>query len=223
MIKNTDLFDLSHTLAAGLFDGAEYPWQVLAPLEAFIRALGPTLPEEQFELIGEEIWAARDARIAPGVSITGPCIIDQGAEVRPNAYIRGSVIVGKGAVVGNATELKNCLLFDGVQVPHYNYVGDSVLGYKAHFGAGVITSNVKGDKSLVVIKTPDGPMDTNRKKVGAMAGDHCEVGCNTVLNPGTILGRGAQVYPLCSVRGVVPEGCIYKGAGNCVPRQQKDG
>ena len=223
MITVQALFDLQHTLAADLFEGVMYPWEVLAPLEAYIRVLGPTLPQEQFEQVSDEVWVARDAKVSAHASITGPTIIDAGAEIRPNAYIRGSVIVGKGAVVGNATELKNCLLFDGVQVPHYNYVGDSVLGHKAHFGAGVITSNVKGDRTLVVVKTKDELYPTHRKKVGALVGDAAEVGCNTVLNPGTILGRGAQVYPLCSVRGFVPADCIYKGEGNVVPRSKKDG
>lgn len=223
MITIADLLDLERTLAAELFQGKTYPWEVLEPLAGYILQLGPTLPANLFEQADEAVWIARDARVAPGVSITGPTIIDLEAEIRPNAYIRGSVIVGKGAVVGNATELKNCLLFDGVQAPHYNYVGDSVLGYKAHLGAGVITSNVKGDKSLVVVKTRDALYPTGRKKVGALVGDFAEVGCSTVLNPGTILGRGAQVYPLCSVRGVVPADCIYKGEGHCVPREKKDG
>ncbi len=219
----TELFDLTRTLAAKLFEGKQYPWEVLGELEAFILQLGPTLPQSLFDQPEEHLWIARDAKVSPRASISGPTIIDRGADIRPNAYIRGSVIVGRGAVVGNATELKNCLLFDQVQVPHYNYVGDSVLGYKAHFGAGVITSNVKGDKSLVVIKAREGPMATGRKKVGALVGDRGEIGCNAVLNPGTIIGRDTQVYPLCSVRGVVPADHIYKGEGNCVPRVKKDG
>jgi len=221
MIEIKDLFDLDKTIARELFIGKTYPWEVLAPLSDFILALGPTLPKESFTHIGEDIWVAKDAVVAPSASLKGPLIIDAGAEIRQCAFIRGSVIVGKGTVVGNSTELKNTLLFDQVQVPHYNYVGDSVLGFHAHFGAGSITSNVKGDKSLVVIKLKDEQIPTNRKKVGALVGDYGEIGCNAVLNPGTIIGRRAQVYPLCSVRGFVPHGSIYKGEGRCVPREER--
>ena len=218
MFQNKDLFDLSHTLAAPLFEGKTWPWEVLDGLQDFILQLGPTLPKDRFRHVAPDIWIANDATVAPTASLHGPLIIDEGAEVRHCAFLRGSAIVGKGAVVGNSTELKNSLLFDQVQVPHYNYVGDSVLGYKAHFGAGVITSNVKGDKTLVVIKEGDNRHATGRKKVGALVGDFGEIGCNAVLNPGTIIGRDTQVYPLCSVRGCVPANSIYKGEGNITQR-----
>ena len=216
MIEIKDLFSLDKTIAAALFQGKTYPWEVLEGLSDFIIKLGDGLDPESYEQREEDIWVARDAKIAPGAFLSGPLIIDSGAEVRHGAYIRGSVIVGKNAVVGNSTELKNALLFDAVQVPHYNYVGDSVLGYKAHFGAGVITSNVKGDHSLVVVKAGGKLYPTLRKKVGAMAGDLAEVGCNSVLNPGTIIGRGGRIYPLCSVRGFVPENHLLKSDGTCV-------
>jgi NDP-sugar pyrophosphorylase family protein len=218
MYQNKDLFDLSRTLAAPLFEGKTWPWEVLNDLQDFILKLGPTLPADKFRHIAPDIWIANDAVVAPTASLHGPLIIDEGAEVRHCAFLRGSILVGKGAVVGNSTELKNTLLFDQVQVPHYNYVGDSVLGYKAHFGAGVITSNVKGDKSLVVIKEGNNRHQTCRKKVGALVGDLGEIGCNTVLNPGTIIGRNTQVYPLCSVRGCVPANSIYKGEGKIVSK-----
>ena len=219
MMTIQDLLDLSKTIAAPLFAGKTYPWEALAEIGDFILQLGPTLPAEEYEQRGENIWIARDAKIFDSAYIAGPCIIDHGAEIRHCAFIRGSAIVGKGAVVGNSTELKNVVLFDGVQVPHYNYVGDSVLGYKAHFGAGVITSNVKGDKSLVVVKAGGELYPTNRKKVGALAGDFAEVGCNSVLNPGTIIGRRGRIYPLCSVRGFVPEGHLLKNNGACSPQE----
>ena len=222
MISIRELFDLEHTIAASLFDGLTYPWEALSLLEPYILKLGPTLNGEAFIKQGEDIWIAKDAVVAPTASLHGPLIIDRGAEIRHSAFIRGSVIVGKGAVVGNSTELKNALLFDKVQVPHYNYVGDSILGYAAHFGAGVITSNVKGDKSLVVIRDGEQRYPTNRKKVGAFVGDFAELGCNTVLNPGTILGRRSQVYPLSSLRGCLKADMIWKGEGRVMPRQEKD-
>lgn len=215
MIEIKDLFDMEKTIAAALFEGKTYPWEALADISDFIRDLGPRLDPELFERRGEDLWIAKDARVAQSAHLSGPLIIDQGAEVRHCAFIRGSAIIGKGAVVGNSTELKNVVLFDGVQVPHYNYVGDSILGYKAHFGAGVITSNVKGDKSPVVVKAAGALYPTNRKKVGALAGDFAEVGCNTVLNPGTIIGRRGRIYPLCSVRGFVPENHLLKNDGTC--------
>ncbi|NLC32250.1 MAG: UDP-N-acetylglucosamine pyrophosphorylase [Clostridiales bacterium] len=215
MIEINQLYSLDKTIAALLFYAKTYPWEVLGELSNYIVSLGPQLDPSLFEQRGEDIWVARDAVIAPTAYLSGPLIIDMGAEVRHCAFIRGSVIVGKGAVVGNSTELKNSLLFDLVQVPHYNYVGDSVLGYKAHFGAGVITSNVKGDKSLVVVKAEGQLFPTGRKKVGAMAGDYAEVGCNSVLNPGTIIGRHGRIYPLCSVRGFVPENHLLKSDGTC--------
>ena len=213
MVEIKDLLDLEKTLAVKLFEGKTYPWEVLPEISDFILQLGETLSEEDFDHPSEGVWIAKDAKVFPSAYIGSPCIIDHEAEVRHCAFIRGSAIVGKGAVVGNSTELKNVVLFDKVQVPHYNYVGDSVLGYKAHMGAGSITSNVKSDKTLVVIKQPGAPIETKRKKVGAMLGDNVEVGCNSVLNPGTVIGRDSIVYPTSSVRGVVPENSIYKRLG----------
>ena len=210
MVAISDLLDLSHTIAAPLFEGKTYPWEVLDGIKAFILELGPTLDPAEFDEISENVWVAKDAKIFPSAYLGSPCIIDHGAEVRHCAFIRGSAIVGKNAVVGNSVELKNVILFDNVQTPHYNYVGDSVLGYKAHMGAGSITSNVKSDKSLVTVKVPDAPIETGRKKFGAILGDFVEVGCNSVLNPGTVVGRHTNIYPTSSVRGVVPAESIYK-------------
>jgi NDP-sugar pyrophosphorylase family protein len=218
VLKIADLFDLEHTIAAPLFEGKEYPWEVLDGIKEFILQLGPTLDPEKFDNPSEGVWIAKDAKVFPSAYLGSPCIIDSGAEVRHCAFIRGSAIVGKNAVVGNSVELKNVVLFDNVQTPHYNYVGDSVLGYKAHMGAGSITSNVKSDKTLVVIKARDEQIETGRKKVGAMLGDCVEVGCNSVLNPGTVIGRHSNVYPTSSVRGVVPANSIYKGSGNIVTK-----
>ena len=218
MIKINQLLDTEKTIASQLFEGKEYPWEVLEDIKAFILSLGATLSDEEFDHPQEDVWIAKDAKVFPSAYIAGPCIIDKGAEVRHCAFIRGSAIIGKGAVVGNSTELKNVVLFDGVQVPHYNYVGDSILGHKAHMGAGSITSNVKGDKKLVVIKNVDELIPTGRKKVGAILGDYAEIGCGSVLNPGTIVGRDTQIYPLCSVRGVIPEKSIYKAEGNIVKK-----
>ena len=217
-VKVSGLLDLSKTIAAELFDGIEYPWQALDLISDFIKKLGPTLPKDEYDEIAPEVWVAKDATVFPSAYIKGPCIIDHGTEVRQCAFIRGSAIVGKNAVVGNSTELKNVVLFDNVQVPHYNYVGDSILGYKAHMGAGSITSNVKSDKTLVVVKNGDEHIETKRKKFGAILGDNVEVGCNSVLNPGSVIGRGASIYPLSCVRGVVPAGHIYKSAENIVER-----
>jgi NDP-sugar pyrophosphorylase family protein len=218
MYKITDLLDLEHTIAADLFEGKTYAWEVLPEIKAFILKLGPTLPEAEFDHPAQDVWIAKDAKVFPSAYIGGPCIIDHEAEVRHCAFIRGSAIVGKGCVVGNSVELKNAVLFDKVQTPHYNYVGDSVLGYKAHMGAGSITSNVKSDKTLVVVKG-DVEIETGLKKFGAILGDNVEVGCNSVLNPGCVLGRRVSVYPTSSVRGVVPEGCIYKAAGEVALRK----
>ena len=212
------LLDLSKTIAAELFDGIEYPWQALDLISDYIKKLGPTLPKDEYDEIAPEVWVAKDATVFPSAYIKRPCIIDHGTEVRQCAFIRGSAIVGKNAVVGNSTELKNVVLFDNVQVPHYNYVGDSILGFKAHMGAGSITSNVKSDKTLVVVKNGDEHIETKRKKFGAILGDNVEVGCNSVLNPGSVIGRGASIYPLSCVRGVVPAGHIYKSADNIVER-----
>ena len=219
MTEIKELFDLDKTIAARLFDGKTYPWEVLDGIKDFILALGATLPEDEYDHPSEGVWIAKDAAVFPSAYIGSPCIIDHGAEVRQCAFIRGSAIVGKGAVVGNSTELKNVVLFDKVQVPHYNYVGDSILGYKAHMGAGAITSNVKSDKTLVVVKDPDGSVPTGRKKVGAMLGDNVEVGCNSVLNPGTVIGRESNVYPTSCVRGVIPAKHIYKDKDNIVPKK----
>ena len=217
MLEIKELLDLSRTIAAPLFDGKTYPWEALEGIADYIRALGPTLDPEKFDHPAEEVWIAKDATVFASAYIAGPCIIDEGAEVRHCAFIRGSAIVGKNAVVGNSTELKNVVLFDNVQVPHFNYVGDSILGYKSHMGAGCITSNVKGDKKLVVIHNGGEEIPTGRKKVGAILGDHVEVGCNSVLNPGTIIGRESRIYPTSCVRGVIPEKTICKLDGTLVP------
>lgn len=219
MYEIKDLLDLSKTIAAPLFEGKTYPWEVLGDIKSFIVELGKTLPEDEYELRGENVWVAKDAKIFPSAYIGGPCIIDHGAELRHCAFIRESAIVGKDCVVGNSVELKNVVLFDGVQTPHYNYVGDSVLGYKSHMGAGSITSNVKSDKTLVVVKNGDEHIETGRKKFGAILGDFVEVGCNSVLNPGSVLGRRASVYPTSCVRGVIPEDGIYKDKDNIVIRK----
>lgn len=210
-IKN--LYSLEETLAASLFDGAVYPWELLPKIGAYIIELGKTLSFDKYERRGENIWIAKSAIIAPTACINGPCIIDEEAEIRHCAFIRGNAIVGKGAVVGNSTELKNVILFNKVQVPHYNYVGDSILGYKSHMGAGSITSNVKSDKTLVVVKSPYGNIETGLKKMGAMLGDNVEVGCNSVLNPGTIIGRNSNIYPTSMVRGYIAANSIYKNQG----------
>ena len=210
MLEIHELLDLTKTIAAGLFEGKTYPWEVLDDIKPFILKLGETLPEEEFDHPAEGVWIAKDAKVFPSAYIGAPCIIDHEAEIRHCAFIRGSAIVGKHAVVGNSCELKNVVLFDYVQTPHYNYVGDSVLGYKAHMGAGSITSNVKSDKTLVVVKEPGDPHETGRKKFGAILGDNVEVGCNSVLNPGTIVCRRSNIYPTSCVRGVVPPDSIYK-------------
>ena len=213
-----ELLDLSHTIAADLFADKTYPWEALCGIRDFILALGPTLPADEYEQVKEDVWIARDATVYPTAWIAGPCIIDHGAEVRHCAFIRGSAIVGKNAVVGNSAELKNVVLFDCVQTPHFNYVGDSILGYKAHMGAGSITSNVKSDKTLVVVKNEDEKLETGRKKFGAILGDHVEIGCNAVLNPGTVVGRNSSVYPTVCARGVIPENSILKDSGEIVPK-----
>ena len=205
-----DLYDLKETIAADLFEGLTYPWEALPKIHDFIIALGRSLPAERYEERGENIWVAKSAKVAPTACLNGPLIVDEEAEIRHCAFIRGNAIVGKGAVVGNSTELKNVVLFNRVQVPHYNYVGDSILGYKSHMGAGSITSNVKSDKSLVTVKGKGIHIETGLKKMGAMLGDHVEVGCNSVLNPGTVVGRNTNIYPTSMVRGVVPADSIYK-------------
>ena len=220
MMTISDLLDLNHTVAAALFAGKAYPWEVLPEIGDFILALGQMLPEEEFDRPSENVWIAKDAKVFASAYINGPCIIDHNAEIRQCAFIRGNAIVGKNAVVGNSCELKNAVLFDNVQVPHFNYVGDSVLGYKSHMGAGSITSNVKSDKTLVVIKNGKELIPTGRKKVGAMLGDFVEVGCNSVLNPGTVIGRNSRVYPTSCVRGVVPANTIHRNNGSLKPIQE---
>ncbi len=218
--KIANLYSLDHTIAADYLSGYTYPWEALAGIKELIISLGSALDGELYNKIGEDIWISKTATVAPTASISGPCIIGHHTEVRHCAFIRGSALVGENCVVGNSTELKNCILFDNVQVPHYNYVGDSILGYKSHMGAGSITSNVKSDKTLVVIKSRDGEkLETGRKKVGAMLGDFVEIGCGSVLNPGTVIGKSSSVYPLSSVRGVVPEGSIFKADGNIVKKE----
>lgn len=216
MFNAKNYFDYSKTLAAPLFDGIEYPWEVLPRLESFILALGPMLPADEFEQVSDNVWISRSAVVAPTASITGPCIVDSGAQIRHCAFIRGNVIVGKGTVVGNSCEVKNSLLFDEVEAPHFNYVGDSILGYKSHLGAGVITSNIKNDKKNVEIYFPLGSIKTEMRKLGAIVGDGVQVGCNCVLNPGTVIGRETRIYPLNSIRGWVDEKSIYKHEGKIV-------
>ena len=217
--KITELYDLKETIAAKLFEEAEYPWELLPKIHDFIIELGKSLPADIYEERGENIWVAKSAKVAPTACLNGPLIIDEEADVRHCAFVRGNAIVGKGAVVGNSTELKNVILFNKVQVPHYNYVGDSILGFKSHMGAGSITSNVKSDKTLVVVKSGEEKIETGLKKMGAMLGDHVEVGCNSVLNPGTVIGRNSNVYPTSCVRGVIPADHIFKGPGKVVAKQ----
>lgn len=216
-VKIVDLLDLSKTIAAELFADKTYPWEALGDISSFIEALGPTLSADEYDHPQPGVWIAKDAKVYPSAYIGAPCIIDHEAEVRHCAFIRGSAIVGKKAVVGNSTELKNVVLFDNVQVPHYNYVGDSILGYKAHMGAGSITSNVKMDRTLVKVFGDD-TIETGRKKFGAILGNNVEVGCNSVLNPGTVVGADSLVYPLSSVRGVVPGNAVYKDKDHIVEK-----
>ena len=213
-----ELYNLDETIAKDIFEGVTYPWEVLPKIGAFIIELGKNLPKDEYELAWDNVWIAKSAKIAPTAYINGPAIIGKDAEVRHCAFIRGNAIVGEGAVVGNSTELKNVILFNKVQVPHYNYVGDSILGYRAHMGAGSITSNVKSDKTLTTIKTPEGVIETGMKKVGAMLGDEVEVGCGSVLNPGTVVGRRSNIYPLSMVREFVPANSIYKKRGEVVEK-----
>ncbi len=217
--KISNMYDLNHTIAAELFEGLTYPWEALPLIKDFILKLGETLDEEKFIRRGADIWIARSATIAPTACLNGPLIIDEKAEIRHCAFIRGAAIIGKGAVVGNSTEIKNDIIFDEVQVPHYNYVGDSILGFKSHMGAGSITSNVKSDKTLVVVKGEGEQIATGLKKFGAMLGDNVEVGCNSVLNPGSVIGANTNVYPLSMVRGVVPANSIYKNKNEIVTKE----
>ena len=217
--KITNLYNLSETIAAALFQGLVYPWEALPEISKFICRLGETLDKNKFEQRDGQVWVAKTAKVAPTASINGPAIIDEEAEIRHCAFIRGNAIVGKGAVVGNSTELKNVILFDGVQVPHYNYVGDSILGYRSHMGAGSITSNVKSDKTLVEIRCGEDKVKTGLKKMGAVLGSFVEVGCGSILNPGTVIGSHTNVYPLSSVRGYVPGASIYKRQGEVVEKR----
>lgn len=218
-LKISNLYDLTQTIAGGLFEGVEYPWQVLPLIGDFIKKLGASLDKSEYDEVAENVWIAKSAKMAPTAYINGPCIIGKEAEIRHCAFIRGNAIVGEGAVVGNSTELKNVVLFNKVQVPHYNYVGDSVLGYKSHMGAGSITSNVKSDKALVKVRCDGEVIETGLKKFGAMIGDNVEVGCGSVLNPGTVIGRESNIYPLSSVRGYVEAGSIYKKQGEVVEKR----
>ncbi len=220
MYRIKDLFDLEHTAAKEYLEGFTYPWEALSGLKEYIRQKGKTLDKAEYEEIAPEIWVHKSAKIAPTACLNPPCIIGANTEVRHCAFIRGSALVGEGCVVGNSAELKNVILFDSVQTPHYNYVGDSILGFKSHMGAGSITSNVKSDKTLVSVKCGEEAVNTGLKKVGAMLGDYVEVGCNSVLNPGSVIGRNSNVYPLSSVRGTVPENSIYKRDGVIVAKKE---
>lgn len=217
--KIVHLYDLSHTQAAPLLSQYEYPWEALAKIGEFILQLGQSLPQDEYDHPSEDVWISKTAKVYPGAYIAGPAIIGPGTEVRPGAFVRGKALVGEGCVVGNSTELKNVVLFDSVQVPHYNYVGDSILGYKSHMGAGSITSNVKSDKTLVTVRGGGEAIETGLKKMGAMLGDFVEVGCNSVLNPGTVIGRHSNVYPLSMVRGLIPAGHIFKRPGEVVAKR----
>lgn len=216
--KINNLYNLNETIAKEIFEGCTYPWDVLPKIKDFIIKLGETLSDEEYDRVSENVWIAKSAKVAPTAYINGPAIIGKEAEVRHCAFIRGNAIVGEKAVVGNSTELKNVILFNNVQVPHYNYVGDSILGYKSHMGAGSITSNVKSDKKLVVVKNGDNKIETGLKKFGAMIGDNVEVGCGSILNPGSVIGKNTNIYPLSCVRGVIDANSIYKKHGEIVEK-----
>ena len=220
-MKITELYDLTHTLASDYLKQFTYPWEALAGLSDFIIELGKSLDSEEYEKRGENVWVHKTANVFESAYLHGPVIVGKDAEVRHCAFVRGSALIGEGTVVGNSTELKNVILFDKVQVPHYNYVGDSILGYKSHMGAGSITSNVKSDKLLVEIHAEDGKIETGRKKIGAMLGDNVEVGCGSILNPGSIIGRGTNIYPLSSVRGGVDANSIYKKQGEVAKKEER--
>ncbi|MBP3901258.1 MAG: UDP-N-acetylglucosamine pyrophosphorylase [Blautia sp.] len=215
-----DLYDLDHTLAAEYLKQFTYPWEALSGIKAMIVALGESLDKDEYEEISDQVWVHKTAKVFPTAYLGAPCIIGANTEVRHGAFIRGSALVGADCVVGNSVELKNVILFDHVQVPHYNYVGDSILGYFSHMGAGSITSNVRSDKHLVKVHAPEGDIETGIKKFGAMLGDYVECGCNSVCNPGTVIGRHSNVYPTSCVRGVVPENSIYKNSGEIVPKAE---
>lgn len=218
--KISSLFDLDQTIAKELFESLEYPWEALPGIGKFIKKLGSALDPDKYEQRGEAVWIAKNAIVAPSACLNGPLIVDEEAEIRHCAFVRTNAIIGKGAVVGNSTELKNVILFNFVQVPHYNYVGDSILGYRSHMGAGSIASNVKSDKELVVVKDKEEKIETGLKKFGVMLGDFVEVGCGSVLNPGTVVGRHTNIYPLSSVRGVIPADSIYKKQGEIVEKRE---
>ncbi len=220
LVKITDLYDLTHSLAGEMLKRYTYPWEALADIPAIVREIGKSLPAELYEEKGEEIWIAKSAKVAPSATISGPCIIGEHAEIRPGAFIRGGVLIGAEAVLGNSCEAKNCILFDKAQVPHFNYVGDSILGYHAHMGAGAVTSNVKGDNRNIVVHG-EKDYETGRRKFGAALGDHAEIGCNAVLNPGSVVGRNTQVYPLSSVRGVIPANSMVKGGRGVFPKEER--
>lgn len=219
-IRTNDLFDLSKSITAPLLRECEFPWQALPKIRDFILLVGPTLPKDEYEDMGDNVWIAKSVSVHPNAVICGPTIISAGTEIRPGAFIRGNVVVGENCVIGNSCELKNSIIFDKVQIPHFNYIGDSILGYCSHTGAGAITSNVKSDRTLVKVSDGTARIETGLKKFGAMIGDHVEVGCNSVLNPGTIIGRNSNIYPLSSVRGTVPENSIFKSSDNIIPKKQ---
>ena len=216
-----DLYDLSHSIAGEYLAQFTFPWEALKGLEKFIIELGNSLPKEEYDNPSENVWIAKDAKVFPSAYIGAPCIIDHGAEIRHCAFIRGGAIIGKNSILGNSCEIKNSIIFDDAQTPHYNYIGDSVLGWHSHMGAGSITSNVKSDRSNIVVKCGKEAVETGRYKIGAMLGDYVEVGCNSVLNPGTVIGKNTNVYPLSSVRGVVLENSIYKSADNIVLKEER--
>lgn len=221
-MKTYEIFDLSKSLAEPLLSKTEYPWEALPQIRDFILNLIPSLDKSVYEEVKPAVWIAKSAKIAPSADITGPTIIGENTEIRPSAFIRGSALIGNGCVIGNSTEVKNAIIFDSVQIPHYNYVGDSILGYRSHLGAGAVTSNVKSDKTLVTVKVNGEKIPTGLKKFGAMVGDYVEIGCNTVLCPGTVIGRNSNVYPLSRVRGFVPENSIFKNAENIVPKKEQN-
>lgn len=221
MLTVHTLFDLTHTMGADYLSQFFYPWDALPGIRELILSLGKQLPREEYMELNPGVWAHYTARIEPTAHLSGPCIIGPHTEIRHCAYVRGSALIGENCVIGNSTEIKNVILFDRVQVPHYNYVGDSILGYRAHLGAGAVTSNVKSDKSLVSVRG-EGTIETGLKKMGAMIGDYAEVGCNAVLNPGTVLGRNCTVYPTSCVRGVIPCNSIYKNDGTVVPKMDRN-
>ena len=218
-MKTYEIFDLSKSLAEPLLSKTEYPWEALPQIRDFILNLIPSLDKSVYEEVKPTVWIAKSAKIAPSADITGPTIIGENTEIRPSAFIRGSALIGNGCVIGNSTEVKNAIIFDSVQIPHYNYVGDSILGYRSHLGAGAVTSNVKSDKTLVTVKVNGEKIPTGLKKFGAMVGDYVEIGCNTVLCPGTVIGRNSNIYPLSRVRGFVPENSIFKSPENIVPKK----